>query len=100
MSADLSTLSYEERVLLATLHYVGSEIRIASDQRLLDILGAASKTYPEAYDAFRLHPVYGDSKTLRRLLQLFDQGAAIVRQCRCSSSTWRLVSAASACSLK
>lgn len=52
---------------------------MASDKRLVKILDEAAKAHPDLYGAFRAHVVYGDSKTLRTILQALDQGAAIVR---------------------
>ena len=69
-----------EDVLLATLHSVGSDVRIAQDQRLADLLNKASAAFGELYRPFAAHRFYRYSKLLNDSLQRMDLGGAIVRE--------------------
>lgn len=70
-----------EDVLIATLHRVGSDIRLTDDQRLSDIFHeAALKSKNSVFAPFKSHPLYGYSRVLGEALQTLDHAGSIVRE--------------------
>jgi hypothetical protein len=68
-----------ERVLLATLHKVGDDVRLADDFQLARLFNQASGEH-ELFQPFAWHRHYHVSDVLSQALQALDQAGSIVRE--------------------
>ena len=69
---------FPEDIVMATLHVVGSNIRIVDDERLANVFDEMAKEHP-IFEQFRKHPQYNYSKLLSETLQTLDLGGGILR---------------------
>jgi hypothetical protein len=71
---------FPEEVLLAVLHKVGRDVRVAEDRMLVTLFDRAAKAHPELFGSFAKHPYYPDSRGLTEALQTLDLGGAVIRE--------------------
>lgn len=69
---------FPEDIVMATLHVVGSNIRLVDDERLAKVFDEMATEYA-IFEKFRKHPQYNYSKLLSETLQTLDLGGGILR---------------------
>jgi hypothetical protein len=69
-----------EKVLLATLHKVGTDVRLKDDFDLAKVLNEAAEEYGGPFRPFAWHRHYHVSEVLSEALQILDHAGSIVRE--------------------
>lgn len=69
-----------EKVLLATLHKVGTNVRLMDDFELAKVFNNAATQYGGPFKPFAWHRHYHVSEALSEALQVLDHAGSIVRE--------------------